>query len=463
MTQTLFTDTAGLIPATWGNSVARIADSKGVGGSIGPLRPSVQANAALRGVLGRAPVAGRRNLLTLTEFQTGLNGAPVRGGFVSATAFSGLTDNTGLAIGYDGVSATFAYKTNFAAPQTTYVFSVFVRMSDGLAPVFSNTSALNDFALVVGGTFATPSTYTVQDIGAGLYRVLCTLTTPASISENNTGVLKLNTNTSRTFTTSGWQLEVGSVATPHQRVNSALDVTEANLPSPAYLRLDLVDDVIPWAAPDGLSGDVLVIGRRGSWIERDVTVAAGGTLSVGPTTIAGRVPGILHAVGDIVAVIPVDRTISQTELDRLIAYYRPLGGKGLLTAGAELVTNGTFNTDLSGWTQSANTPTSLWEWSSGAARCVSGGSPFVALSQAILTAGRMYLLTLDVSVTRGGLKIGSSLNGDVIDITPGITASGSYSFAFVALTANFVMGRMAFWEATDLTVDNISVREITAS
>jgi hypothetical protein len=53
----VFSDDAGTTPATYGGSVARVDD-------IGPNgRNAVQSSSSLRPLLGRAPVAGVRNLL----------------------------------------------------------------------------------------------------------------------------------------------------------------------------------------------------------------------------------------------------------------------------------------------------------------------------------------------------------------------------------------------------------------
>jgi hypothetical protein len=147
------------------------------------------------------------NLFTNSEFPNGVTDAPTRGGLLTATTFSGLTGTTGLAFGYDGTTSTYAYKAG-AVTGTTYVFSVYVRMDDGGAPVFegaSGSSANNTFAIGIGGAVSVPTTYTVVDMGGGLYRVSGAAT--AGGVPANSGIVKYATNDNRTFKVSGYQLE----------------------------------------------------------------------------------------------------------------------------------------------------------------------------------------------------------------------------------------------------------------
>lgn len=159
----------------------------------------------------------RTNLFTNSEFPNGLSDAPTRGGNVSATTFSLLFGNTGLAINNTGPVTSFAYKTNFTTVvSTTYTLSAFVRMNDGNAPSFVSavtTDSANSFALVIAGSAVIPTTYTVTAMGNGFYRVSATATA-GSASVNN-GIVKYDTNDSRPFTVSGYQLEAGAFATSY--------------------------------------------------------------------------------------------------------------------------------------------------------------------------------------------------------------------------------------------------------
>ncbi|MCC5983437.1 MAG: hypothetical protein JJU42_03625 [Rhodobacteraceae bacterium] len=126
------------------------------------------------------------------------------------------------------------------------------------------------------------------------------------------------------------QFERAEAPTPYQRVGNALDVTEDGFPSPAFIRFDLSDDVLPTAFPDGGTFDVMLFGRQGSWIERGVTIAPAGSLDIGPTTITDGPAGLLAALGDIVGWTAVDRTLSGAEVSRLVKYHKARGAGDLL-------------------------------------------------------------------------------------------------------------------------------------
>jgi len=129
----------------------------------------------------------------------------------------------------------------------------------------------------------------------------------------------------------------------------------------------------------------------------------------------------------------------------------------------ELVTNGTFDTDLSGWgtvlggfSPDAN---NYWEWSAGSARVVSDGTYVPLVQESVLTAGETYEITLDVTKTTGNLKVASSAAGTFSDVGV-ITTSGTHTFVFVALADKIILGRDT--GVTDITVDNISVTRADA-
>lgn len=154
----------------------------------------------------------RANLFTYSEFQSGVTDAPVRGGLLTATSFSGLYANTGLQFGHDGVTGTYAYKGG-APISTTCTISVFVQMDDGNPPSFgsgSGSDVTNTFYLVIAAGATNPLTYNVQSLGNGLYRVSATAV--SGTNAPNSGVVKYATNDNRTFKVSGYQLEVGSTA-----------------------------------------------------------------------------------------------------------------------------------------------------------------------------------------------------------------------------------------------------------
>lgn len=167
---------------------------------------------------------------------------------------------------------------------------------------------------------------------------------------------------------------------------------------PAFVRLDLFDDVYPTPLAGG-TYDVLVAGRGGCWIERDVVIAPGGNLNIGPGTIAGRRAGILSALGgnsgvwaDIVGVVPIDRTIGPDELARLVGHARARGAKGLLVPGPELIVNGTFDTNTDGWGSNNSTLAVV----DGQLEVTSTGNNGDARKVIPATLGAFYIFTADL-------------------------------------------------------------------
>ena len=179
----------------------------------------------------------RSNLLTESDFRNGLSDAPSRGGgaLITATTFYSYLANASLGFGWDGTTLVFAYKPFTPAASTVYTMSVFVRMDDGNAPSFGSAtfnSNLNDFALMVGGSFIAANTFVVQNMGNNIYRVIGTLTSSASPT-SNTGVLKYGTNSNRTFRVTGWQLEQASFATSYIPTLAASATRSADVASVA--------------------------------------------------------------------------------------------------------------------------------------------------------------------------------------------------------------------------------------
>jgi hypothetical protein len=126
-----------------------------------------------------------------------------------------------------------------------------------------------------------------------------------------------------------------------------------------------------------------------------------------------------------------------------------------LTLGPELVVNGGFDSDTA-WTKGAG-----WTISGGKLVATSVASG-VEAKQSIpsLVAGYRYIITFDVSVTSGILKVNL---GD-LGFTPTelfVPISGSYSYR----PANSGAAQITFWAASTFTgtIDNISVRELPGS
>lgn len=103
---------------------------------------------------------------------------------------------------------------------------------------------------------------------------------------------------------------------------------------------------------------------------------------------------------------------------------------GVHASAAELVTNGTFNTDLSGWTVSGAT------FSSGAA-LLDSGTDSLSLTIGNLVANTQYTFDFDYTKTLGsGNAAGWSLANAT---TQGGSANTFASFQFTALTNTLVI------------------------
>jgi hypothetical protein len=205
---------------------------------------ATQATSTQRPIYGINPITGTRNLLTQTEFANGVTDAPTRGGLVSAVASAnfGAFTTSGLSIGWDGVTTNFAYKT-ITSVVTSYAFSVYVLMDTDGPPVFGSATAAssgNDFALIIASAVPAPNLYTVEALGGRAYRV--SGTDVGIAGSRNAGVIKYPTNSNRTFTVTGYQIEQSATATAYQKVVSQYEVTQAGVQSASYISFDGVDD-----------------------------------------------------------------------------------------------------------------------------------------------------------------------------------------------------------------------------
>jgi hypothetical protein len=119
--------------------------------------------------------------------------------------------------------------------------------------------------------------------------------------------------------------------------------------------------------------------------------------------------------------------------------------------GDELVTNGTFDTDLSGWTAGSD-----WSWDDGKARdSGTNPNPAAALSQSIsTTSGKVYAISFDVSGLSGGSPALSWGGSTVFNFSD----NGRYEKYVIATASSQTLqfsGQNALYY-----LDNISVREI---
>jgi hypothetical protein len=128
--------------------------------------------------------------------------------------------------------------------------------------------------------------------------------------------------------------------------------------------------------------------------------------------------------------------------------------------GGELVTNGTFDTDISGWTDSGTSGGSISWNASGALDVISDGVGIGHASQAITTVvGKTYVVSYDVLAAAAGGNIHFYMGGTLAgsNYYSDLSTVGSYSFSFVAASTVAYISLREFTNGTS-TLDNISVR-----
>ena len=146
----------------------------------------------------------------------------------------------------------------------------------------------------------------------------------------------------------------------------------------------------------------------------------------------------------------------------LITFSRSSAGTALrkIAYGSELVTNGDFDTDISGWTTQAGGST--FTVSSGqltiSRSAVDPGYVYQTIST---TAGNVYYVTFGV-IDNGpiDLRVGTSPAGLQITSSGIKSSAGTYTLAFVATGASTYISLVNTSYSTDVTVDNISVKEV---
>ena len=118
--------------------------------------------------------------------------------------------------------------------------------------------------------------------------------------------------------------------------------------------------------------------------------------------------------------------------------------------GSELVVNGTFDTD-SDWTKGTG-----WTIGGGVATHAAGTGSDLEQSGA-LTAGKVYVLTLDVTAVRATSTL-YVLNSDTYQIIEPFVTTGQKVATFIAPTNGKLSIRLGY--PADADIDNVSVKEV---
>ena len=146
--------------------------------------------------------------------------------------------------------------------------------------------------------------------------------------------------------------------------------------------------------------------------------------------------------------------------------YKVTYDKGITTTGdgyhdisGELITNGDFATNLSGWSIASADSNNTIVQSNGKAVMTSNGNVALALQQtSLLVVGRTYKIEFDAyDITGAGFKMQSGGNEDI----SAITTSGHYIKRHVATGTTLNIFRRTNGAASAGKFDNISVKEIS--
>jgi hypothetical protein len=424
---------------------------------------STQATVAARGKWGRPPVGGVRNLLLESRLLAAAAWLRQAGGTGVAAS---VTDNseidpegllTASRVVLDKGAGTTATDYSIwrqgvpVVAGTMYAFSLWLRTTDGTtrSVLFQDNSGAGIGSQLLSVT-PTWRRFVISGVAASTMSALLQLMLRGSYGTSDQASLAV------------WrpQSEVGSAATTAQVVTAGgLDVSEDGLLRAGFWRPDFADDVLPWTLPAAVAGELFVIGRNGSWIESRAA-AAGTAVAIGPTG-NGLTPGILRAVGDVIAAGFVGRSLSPAERLRIVRAYRGAGAKGQLQAGAELVINGGFASGT-GWT---NTSTGT------GAMAISGGQMTLTgvdasnrgkanaaqISGAVI--GRAYLVTWDVVSGTANSQVTAASGGTVLDVF-GATSPGPKQAVFIA-GATTIDFSVNVYGAGAVVFDNISIKPLT--
>jgi hypothetical protein len=160
---------------------------------------------------------------------------------------------------------------------------------------------------------------------------------------------------------------------------------------------------------------------------------------------------------------------NQYPLTKIRNYYRM--GDGILdgypliadqtnpSLGSELVTNGDFTTDLSGW---INTSTH-WQWSSGSAYHPLTTS-FFPLKQTLTNdLGAILKITFDLTYVQGTAQCFYK-NEANSDVSTAFTSSGSYTIITEPVKANTEINfARSLGHNTEFYIDNVSVKQVNGN
>lgn len=295
-----------------------------------------QATSTARPLIGRVPVGGRRNLFLNTENFRDAYWEKNSGASILSTDTAGPIAGTFAQVLSGATGTVFngaVLRKSFTPPSASW--SSFISIKS-MGTATTATLYYRD------GTTGIVQSNTV-DLTDGQWK-----TATRAFTLVNNGMWFVG-GTNGDVAVFGGQYENGA-ATAYQRVGaSARDITESGIPNTWYAFFDLSDDILTTTVPAITNGTIVIAGTNGIWIDT-LTVSAG-TFNIGATTHTGGPSGLLAVVGNVIGAFVINRALTAPEQAAVVAYYKAKGSPGFFeVTGVELVTNGTFDTDITGWT-----------------------------------------------------------------------------------------------------------------
>ena len=156
----------------------------------------------------------------------------------------------------------------------------------------------------------------------------------------------------------------GTTLLAYQRIGaSTIDITQPAISgvqdaatSYGFLRQMDTTDVISVTLASGLTGTMVVAGRNGIWVETITNTSGAKTFGGSTYAVPGSsIAGIFLVVGDLVGIFYIDQVLTGDALAAVITHYQAAGAGGVLSEGANLVTNGDFPSATTGWTAITST------------------------------------------------------------------------------------------------------------
>lgn len=129
------------------------------------------------------------------------------------------------------------------------------------------------------------------------------------------------------------------------------------------------------------------------------------------------------------------------------------------TLGSNIVNNGTFTTDTTGWSTAGGVD--VFEATGGRAHVVESAAATTGFNQTVtVVAGTLYMLSLDFEVVSGTLRVDYITAGLQIQA---LTGSGTVNRLFVATVDAMILQFRSLATPSEFYIDNVAVQPVTMS